>query len=223
MADTTLDDFVADWPAISRQRADFYAWFCALFAAELDDAQLQAYCSGAAAPLLDACEQLGLPSAARLAQSIVALRMLPYARIELAADFAQLFLLDSRHTALPYASFYREPGQRLFGDEERRMRDFLRHGGLRLQADFREPADHLAVYLAVMERGARALGSASAAELSAEATAQAAFVRDALLTWLPDFVTRCQTITVRSDFYPACAALLLEFVRDDVDSLSALA
>ena len=221
MGETSADDLASAWPAICRQRADFYAWLCALFAAELDDAQLGAYCAGAARPLLDACAALGLESAPRVARAINALVLLPQARIELAADFAQLFLLDSRQAALPYASFYREPGQRLFGDEERKMREFLRDGGLRVQADFREPADHLAVYLAVLERWSRALADTPTAQIAGAVSEQAAFMRDALMPWLPEFATRCQAVSVRSDFYPACAALLVEFVRADLDGLAA--
>lgn len=220
MSSATLDDFATDWSAVSHQRADFYAWLCALFAAEVDDAQVSAYCGGAARPLLDACVVLGLAAAARVQRAIDALVMLPQARIELAADFAQLFLLDSRQAALPYASFYRDAGQ-LFGEDERRMREFLRDSGLRVQADFREPADHLAVYLAVLERWSRALATTPPAQRAAALAEQAAFVRSALLPWLAEFVARCQTVAVRSDFYPACAALLEEFVRADADSITA--
>jgi TorA-specific chaperone len=94
------------------------------------------------------------------------------------------------------------------------MRDFLTASGLSIQADFREPADHLAVPLALMAELAGK--DASAEDIPAAAAAQAAFIRAALLDWLPRFVERCQQARPRFDVYPALAALLLGFVRADV-------
>ena len=218
---TADDTLLAAWPAICQQRARFYDWFCALFARELDAAQIAAYGRGEAAPLLDACEQLGLAGAAtRVQQAIAGFSLFAQARIELAADFAQLFLLDQRSAALPYASFYLSEGQRLYGPQEEAMRAFLAEGGLQVQADFREPADHLAVYLAALAHWSRVTAElADVATQTAAARQQAEFLVTALLSWLPEFVARCQAIRVSSDFYPALAALLLAFVEADAAAL----
>jgi TorA-specific chaperone len=94
------------------------------------------------------------------------------------------------------------------------MRDFLAARELAIQADFREPADHLAVPLALMAELAGK--DAAAGDIAAVATAQASFIRSAVLEWLPHFVARCQQARPRLDVYPALAALLLGFVRADV-------
>ncbi|MCB1946388.1 MAG: molecular chaperone TorD family protein, partial [Thauera sp.] len=100
---------------------------------------------------------------------------------------------------------------------EARMRDFLDASGLSIQADFREPADHLAVPLALM---AELAGAASSVEdIPTAAATQADFLRTAVLDWLPRFVERCQQARPRFDVYPALAALLLGFVRADVTFL----
>lgn len=101
------------------------------------------------------------------------------------------------------------------------MRDFLTARALALQADFREPADHLAVPLALLAELAGK--EATAADLPAAAAAQAAFIRTALLDWLPRFAERCQQARPRFDVYPALAALLLGFVRADVAFLEDVA
>lgn len=44
-------------------------------------------------------------------------------------------------------------------------------------------------------------------------------VHDALLSWLPEFSARNQTVYPRFDFYPALAALLLAFIEDDTKYL----
>lgn len=218
---TETETLRAQWPAICAQRARFYDWFCALFARELDAATLAAYSRGEAAPLLDACTGLGLTAPAeRVRQAIAGLTLLQQARIELAADFAQLFLLDERSAALPYASFYLAENRALYGPQEKAMRALLAEGGLQVQADFREPADHLAVYLAALAHWTRAAAQHdSEAAQAGVAGEQADFLANALLTWLPEFVARCQAIRVSSDFYPALAALLLAFVEADADAL----
>ena len=219
---TTDDTLLAtQWPAICQQRARFYDWFCALFARELDAAQIAAYGRGEAAPLLDGCARLGLADAAnRVQQAVAGFNLLDQARIELAADFAQLFLLDQRSAALPYASFYIDAGQRLYGPQEAAMRAFLAEGGLQVQADFREPADHLAVYLAALAHWSRTMAKLADEAAQAEAARQQAeFLATVLLSWLPEFVARCQAIRVSSDFYPALAALLLAFVTADAEAL----
>ena len=100
------------------------------------------------------------------------------------------------------------------------MRAFLAEGGLQVQADFREPADHLAVYLAALAHWSRTMaGLADEAAQAEAASQQAEFLATALLSWLPEFVARCQAIRVSSDFYPALAALLLAFVTADAEAL----
>ena len=209
----------AEWQFASTQRAGLYGWFARLYAQEVSEGMFRShFTDGGFAPFAGLAE-LGLGAEVqRLDAAIAALRAEQLPRLELAADFAQLFLLDGKTSALPYASAYEGKGKDnaspLFGAAEARMRDFLTASGLSIQADFREPADHLAVPLALMAELAGK--DASAEDIPAAAAAQAAFIRAALLDWLPRFVERCQQARPRFDVYPALAALLLGFVRADV-------
>ena len=207
----------AEWQFAGTQRAGLYGWFARLYAEEVSEPLYRShFADGGFAPFAGLAELSLEAEVQRLDAAIIALRAEQLPRLELAADFAQLFLLDGKTSALPYASAYAgtDSASPLFGAAEARMRDFLAASGLSIQADFREPADHLAVPLALM---AELAGAASSAEdIPTAAAAQADFLRTAVLDWLPRFVERCQQARPRFDVYPALAALLLGFVRADV-------
>ena len=207
----------AEWQFASTQRAGLYGWFARLYAQEVSEEMFRShFADGGFAPFAGLAE-LGLGAEVqRLDAAIAALRAEALPRLELAADFAQFFLLDGKTSALPYASAYegKDSASPLFGAAEARMRDFLAARELAIQADFREPADHLAVPLALMAELAGK--DAAAGDIPAAAAAQAGFIHAGLVDWLPRFVERCQQARPRFDVYPALAALLLGFVRADV-------
>lgn len=203
-----------EWTHVSEQYALVYGWFSTLYANEMPQPVLASYLSGEAAPLFEGFAILGLGAEARRLQAAIdALRDVPDAHLELAADFALMFLLDAETGALPYASAYGTEQTRLYGPAEEGMRTFLTDASLAIQDEFREPADHLAIYLAVMER--LVTQQAHTADVSAAARDQASFLDDALLGWLPKFAARNQNASPRFDFYPALAALLSVFVERD--------
>ena len=209
------------WRLANRQRAQLYGWFASLYAAEVSEVALEGYLGDGYQPRYAGLSDLGLGAGvARLQAAIEALRTLPLARLELAADFAQLFLLDAKTGALPYASVYEDEGKGsvLYGAAEERMRSFLAESGLAIQADFREPADHLAVYLALVAKLAEqdAEQGIDSIDFATAAFEQLSFLQAGLLGWLEAFVQRCQQARPRFDFYPALATLLHGFVREDV-------
>ncbi len=205
------------------QRARVYGWFSTLYAGEIPRQTLASYLAGDATPF-EAFSALGLGAEVRRLQAgIDALRDVDGAHLELAADFAQMFLLDAKAGALPYASAYDADNARLYGPAEARMQSFLADASLAVQDEFKEPADHLAVYLAVMARLTEK--QAQAADIGAAARDQLAFLQDALLSWLPNFGASNQEASPRFDFYPGLAALLIavvkvdaQFVRDIAES-----
>ena len=208
----------AEWRLAGRQRALVYGWLSTLYAAEVPARTLGAYLDGEAAPLFGGLAALGLEAeVSRLQAALAVLAATSDAALELAADFAQLFLLDARAGAPPYASAYEgdSADAPLFGSSPARMQAFLADSALAVRDCFREPADHLAIHLALMTRLIEQHAEASAERLAAAARDEVAFLRAALLGWLPRFADRCQRTPVRLDFYPALAALLLAFVRAD--------
>lgn len=212
---------ISEWVEVSTQRARVYGWFSTLYASEIPRHMLASYLAGDATPF-DAFTALGLNAEVRRLQAgIDSLRNVDHAHLELAADFAQMFLLDAKAGALPYASVYDADETRLYGPAEARMQSFLAGASLAVQDEFREPADHLAVYLAVMARITKE--QAQTPDIGAAARDQRAFLQDALLTWLPYFCASSQEASPRFDFYPALADLLIAFVKVDVQFIRGIA
>lgn len=211
-----------DWALLSQRRADVYEWFAGVFALELAESAIAAYQQGAVAPLLAAFDTMGLgEESRRVAAAVAAWAGIADLRVELAADFARLFLFDGRDTAVPYASAYLDPEGQLYGAPQAQMQQFLRETGLQVHAGFKEPADHLAVALACLGKRLRDQATAPEAGHPALMAEQAGFLNQAVLSWLPQFDARCRALReqLASDFYPAMASLLLAFVRADAATL----
>ena len=210
------------WNKINQQRAAFYGWFAGAFAKELSNQAFEFYSDGNADALLQALAQLGFErEVAHLQEFTAALKGTEDERINLMADFASCFLLDSRQSALPYASYYLEESKLLYGDANTRMREFLEGNQLQLHEDFREPADHLVVYLAVMADWCAEVANLSEpVEIQRQIAAQHEFLTEGLLPWLVDWAKRLDSVpNLGFTFYPAMGQLLLSYVTADADAM----
>ena len=148
------------------------------------------------------------------------LTLLAHPRLELAADFASMFLLDGKNSAPPYASVYSSDGTRFFAEPQERMQERLAASQQKVSTEFREPSDHLSVMLEYLGIGFEALiEEAERPEGAEQPTPGPAlseiktFIDAELLSWLPAFTTRCGQVNTVSDVYPALALLLFEFCR----------
>ncbi|MBK1885293.1 molecular chaperone TorD [Marinobacter sp. DY40_1A1] len=201
----------ADWrhPALCN-------WFAGLFAVELTQEQLLAYQRGEGDAVLSSLAELpGLASTVqRLRNAFTGLTLLSHSRLELAADFAAMFLMDGQNSAPPYASFYSSEGNRFFAEPQERMQERLAASQQEVSADFREPSDHLSVMLEYLGEGFDAfLNKAEKPESGPTLDQIKAFIEEELLNWLPAFAARCEKVSTVSDLYPALAVLLLEFLK----------
>lgn len=203
-----------EWLAVNSQRAIIYQWFGNLFACEQTAEQLACYSNNEMNRLYELFVQIGLDEEAdRLKTALIELFKDEDVVLELSADFAQHFLLDDKASTLPYASFYLEKG-RLYGDVESKMSTFLAENFLQISADFKEPSDHLAVYLYLMSHWIiRDKNYSEHLRIDAE---QLLFLQNGLLSWLPQFVMASQKQSVKYDIYPAVSSLLLAFIQIDV-------
>ena len=203
------------WQAANTARAALYRWFAELFAHELSPAVLEQWQHGDTyTSIHQAFSSLGLKEESQRVQNAInALEQFPESEraLELAADFAQLFLLSGRDSAPPYASYYLGDDQCLYGKPADDMRRFLDQHQLTLHPDFREPDDHISVYLVVMSLW---IGNQEQ-DTATNIREQANFLDNALLPWFGDFSDRCQTIRCQSDLYPAITSLTKQFIRCD--------
>lgn len=203
-----------EWQHINAQRAQIYLWFGALFSMEQTKEQLAQYQGNELQGLYDLFTELGLDKEmTRFTNAMSKALQDEHAHIELAADFAQHFLLDEKVSALPYASYYLE-NKRLYGDVESKMREFLKDNALSINADFKEPADHLAVYLYLMAHWIKRANDYD--HRDAIFQDQSLFLNNGLLSWLPSFVRKSQKQKLKYDVYPALTAVLLAFIEIDV-------
>ena len=211
------------WQAANEARAALYRWFADIFAREFNKQNL-AKLQRQYPALHQAFSELGLQEPSeQLQKALNNLKVIPEAdrALELAADFAHMFLLSDHQSAPPYASYYLDADKMLYGKPAQQMSQFLAEHKLDLHPDFREPKDHLSIYLQVLslwiQHGSK--GEAKGKDSANMAAEQSEFLQSALLNWLPKFNERCQSIQVKTQVYPALTDLLLHFVAADQQAL----
>ncbi len=218
----SIADNTAEWNAANTARAALYHWFADVFARELTTKTLDEWQSNQAYDSIHkAFVSLELePYSLRVKQAIIDLQELPkdYRALELAADFAQIFLLGGDDSAPPYASYYLSADKHLYGEPTQQMRQFLKSQNLSLHPEFREPDDHISVYFMVMSLWINS-GIEQNLDMTVIAQEQIDFLDNALLSWLPKFNARCQKIRAKTDIYPALIALAQQFVLADRKAL----
>lgn len=192
-----------------RDDAVLCRWLATLLSAELDAETLASYRRGDAAPLLALLGERGFDEGVkRVEKALEGLTLMPEPSLELAADFAEMFLVDGRSAAPPYASLYTEPAASLHGEAAARMEVRLAAAGYAVKDSLGEPPDHLAVMLDYLA----GLLEADAQQKNPDAEAPGAFVAAELEPWLSRFVKRCENVATASDFYPAVVALTAAYL-----------
>ncbi|EBM6028489.1 molecular chaperone TorD [Salmonella enterica] len=194
-------------PALAQEQyACVYAWLALLFFREVDDEGLIQLQSAEIADWLALLKRQAAlaASVALLEQKIAALSLRQDAQLELAADFCGLFLMTDKKSALPYASQYpqQEPGM---------IKHLLLEAGMEVNDDFKEPTDHLAIYLELLSHLHFSLGESFQQRRMNKLRQK---TLSSLLEWLPEFTNNC----LKHDpygFYAALSQLWLAIVRFD--------
>lgn len=208
---------------INQGRAVVYQWLSQQFQVELTQPQWQALASGQLDDFFQFLAETGLEK--QVADYTDAVQQLAQqageqAHVFLRSDFAHAFLLSVKQSALPYAAAYDTDAKgMLYGATAEIMKQFLQQTGLALSKDFKEPEDHLSIYLAVLSHLAKQVTESNASVLLAE---QRVFILEALAPWLADFVARCQQLPLQTAVYPALATLLAAFVEQDLHYLQSV-
>lgn len=183
-------------------------WFAGVFFRELTPEQMQNYGAGGfdrLAAELD--EAIGPPSVGPLEEikgDLKRWQKAPSAELELAADFAALFLASGVGVAMPYASFYETDGKSLFDKPHHRMARRLEAAGLAVDVDAREPADHLSFQLTYL---AELYLSQQPLETPEE------FIKLELLTWVPKFTRDVAPVPTTYGFHKAALNLLNAYLQ----------
>ncbi|MGY3885889.1 molecular chaperone TorD [Aeromonas aquatica] len=211
-----------EFMATSERRAELYWWFSTLFATELSDAQIAEYDSYDVRSFLKSLSTLDpmREAVAELNDAIARLLVRPDRQLELAADFAGLFLVDPKQGALPYESLYRGEAKLLMQAPMAEMQERLKRLGIDVSDKFKEPADHLAIELDLMGNLIiRAAEATTADERAQWLQEQEELLHQHLLGWFERFEQACRQAD-KFGFYGASARLLGVFLHMDANYLS---
>lgn len=191
---------------LSREERRFiYGWFNAMLARELSDEQLSSLQAGKFDDFFAFLAELGFGlEIAKFQAELAASSQLEFPRLELAADFAQLFLLEGSLSAIPYASAYLQ--NEVLAQNLAEMDALLARFALQVNRESKEPSDHICVYLSVLDK---------LLEQGAEAEIKA-FLEQQLNSWLPIWAEKAVEIKSKTLLYQSLVRLLEKFVRFDV-------
>lgn len=212
------------WSALWEADSVLCRWLATLFGGEISAEVLEQYRRGDASPMLAMLAgEYGLAEEVqRLESSLAGLVMFPMPHLELAADFAELFLVDALSGAAPYASLHGGEARVFHGEPAARMEQRLGEAGFAVTRDFPEPPDHLAVMLEYLAYRCEALATLAESERAAGCQAIRHYLEEELCNWLPAFAARCRRVSTASDFYPALAALTAAYSRQLARNVASL-
>jgi TorA maturation chaperone TorD len=215
---------------LMQERGNFYGLLARLYREEVD------------AGLLDQIDQPGFfddgttrtdpegPEQVDLAEGKRVLRRCLQNRqqatlIDLAVDYARIFLGVNRDGAYPYESVYTSPGRLIMQDARDDVLAIYRQDGLARSEQYREPEDHISFELEYMAHQClRALDALDQEDLSLASecvTKQRDFMNAHLLPWVPAFCADIHRLA-QSDFYQALAYLTTGFLSLDAAILEEL-
>lgn len=192
----------------AEERQFVYHWFNAMLARELSDEQLNALQEGKFDDFFAFLKELGFTEiVANIQAELTACQQFEFPRLELAADFAQLFLLDGQQSALPYASAYLE-GESL-AQNLAEMDRLLTLFSLQINKETKEPSDHLCVYLSLLERLIE----------HSDISEQQHFLVTQLNSWLPMLIEKAHKVSTKTYFYQNVLELLHQFITLEIKKL----
>jgi TorA maturation chaperone TorD len=146
-------------------------------------------------------------------------------RIDLASEYAALFLSVGRKPVFPFESVYTSPERLVMQEARDEVLAEYRKEGLDCIGEFREPEDHIAIELEFMaylcQKAAEAMEAGDKAAAAEVLQKQEGFLQRHLLVWVPDF---CQDVqqAAKTGFYKGIAQITAEHLameRDTVDEL----
>lgn len=194
---------------ICQQRAAVYQWFSQLLFRELDQKQLARLASEENRQWL--ASLAGIPGLSldvkKLERSLTQVLRRESRQLELAADFATLFLLVPPGGVSPYAGHYPHTTA---AEERRQMNVLLVEHGLAAQEN--EPSDHIAIQLALMARMVTKEETLSA---------QYYFLHHHIMCWAPLFRDSCQQRD-EEGFYARAVSVIVGFIREDEQYLESM-
>ncbi|RTZ15745.1 molecular chaperone TorD [Vibrio aquaticus] len=203
--------------AFNEKRAEIYWWLSSLFAKELTEENIAQYHSPEIRAFLGGLgdNEALKPAIDRVVDALNRLMDREDAQLELAADFCDLFLKSDRDSALPYASMYIGKSGLLNDEPANEMVALMTEHNVEVHKDLNEPADHIAIELDFLGNLiVRSNQIEDEVELEEALTGQEQFIRQHLMSWVPQFADKCQALD-EFGFYSAISTLTASFLALD--------
>lgn len=142
--------------------------------------------------------------------------------IELAAEYANLFLNVGNHLVFPYESVYTSEERLLMQEPRDQVLNEYRQEGLDKSKEFTEPEDHIAIELEFMsylcEKTIKSMYEDDKERSLAYLKKQKDFLEKHLLVWVPDFCEDLEKAT-ESDFYKGIATLTKNYLSFEQETI----
>jgi len=152
-------------------------------------------------------------------------RDLEKARLELAAEYASLFLGVAQKPAHPSESVYRSEGHFVMGEARDEVLGVYRNAGLDRIGEYKEPEDHIAVELSFMAhlcgKTAECVENDEIREAEKYLEMQKDFITKHLASWVP-MLTRDILEGAELEFYKGIAEITNEFIKMDRETIDEL-
>jgi putative dimethyl sulfoxide reductase chaperone len=209
---------VSERDDVLTHRLSLYAWCSAMLSKEQDrDTRAIQLGDEFAATMMASAAAVGVrEEAAALVEALRAQRGrdVDEALLELAVDYAQLFIGPGPGQAPPFESVYTSSERRLYADAYADVIEVLHREGLAVDRAFAAPADHAAVELAVAAHLLEHEAGEGTTPLAAD------FLLDHFLNWFPRW---CGDIVAhaRTDFYRGLGRLMAAFLETERQRLAA--
>lgn len=197
-------------------RSFVYRWLAQFYLGPTDQTALARYREEDGRALLSQCATV--PSLREFAAALKVMTDpkadLKIAQGRIASAFSLAFDMGGPKSAPPFASVYLSECGLLLQQPARDMARLLRQLEMSLPDGFNEPPDHLGMELNVMAE----LIDRDAAKRGLP-LAQATFLEQHLLSWLPAFAARCHKLRTPA-FYGVLADAVHSFARADLDAIT---
>jgi TorA maturation chaperone TorD len=146
-------------------------------------------------------------------------------QVDLAAEYAGLFLSMGPKPVFPYESVYTSPDRLVMQKARDEVLVEYRKEGLDRIAEFNEPEDHIAIELEFMaylcQKAADAMQARDRIGAAGALEKQRAFLQEHLLVWVPEFCKDVQQAT-KTGFYKGIAQITAEHLSMELNTVDEL-
>ncbi len=208
--------------AFNEKRAEIYWWLSSVFSSELSTKEIEQYRQPEIRTFLAGLgENQQLEAPVKLFCShIDELLSKENAQVLLAGSYYNLFLKCDQSSVLPYASLYIDKSQIKDKTPAQSIAELMEKNGVHVQEHTDEPYDHLAVELDFLSHLIiRSNEFEQSAHMEEALHFQADYIRNHLLTWVPEFSFRCSKED-KLGFYASISVLLVAFLELDLNYLT---